>query len=267
MLEVREPSMSIISCAIPAFNEGQRLPPFLADLARVAAGVRDITVEFVIVDDGSRTEDRALEQECVERAQSAMRAAGTSHQFRFVQAPQNGGKGSAIRLGWAESIGDAAWLGFVDADGSISAEELFRVARGLGTAKADVVAGSRIKMAGRYIERNLFRHLQGRVFATLVEQAFGLGFYDTQCGLKFVRASHLRPQLGALQEQGWMLDVELLARTKELGGTFEEVPIDWVDVGDSKVRFGIDALRMFIAIRRIRQRLTETPLANVQLEA
>jgi hypothetical protein len=89
----------------------------------------------------------------------------------------------------------------------------------------------------------------------LVEQSFGLGFYDTQCGLKFARAPLLRPQIDRLCEGGWMLDVELLGRMKQLGARFAEVPIDWADAGESKVRFGIDAARMFFSIQRIKRRL------------
>jgi hypothetical protein len=38
------------------------------------------------------------------------------------------------------------------------------------------------------------------------------------------------------------------------GARFVEVPIDWSDVGKSKVRFGVDPLRMLLALRRIRAR-------------
>jgi hypothetical protein len=89
----------------------------------------------------------------------------------------------------------------------------------------------------------------------VVEQSFRLGFYDTQCGLKFARAPLLRPQIERLQEGGWMLDVELLGRMKQAGAKFAEVPIDWADAGESKVRFGIDAARMFLSIQRIKRRL------------
>ena len=251
--------MVTVSCAIPCFNEGNRLPPFLSQLAEAAATVSSPAVEFVITDDGSRPDDREKEKAAVEQSQAAMTHAGAPHTFRFVEAEQNRGKGAAIRLGWENADPNAQWLGFVDADGAISPSEFFRVLSVLvqKAEDADVVAGSRVKMAGRHIERNLYRHLQGRVFATLVEQAFGLGFYDTQCGLKFFRASLLRPQLGRLREDHWMLDVELLGRMKALGARFEEVPIDWIDAGESKVRFGVDAVRMFFAIQRIKRTLEQ----------
>jgi hypothetical protein len=91
-------------------------------------------------------------------------------------------------------------------------------------------------MAGRHIERRILRHLQGRVFATLTEAWLRLGVYDTQCGLKLIRADRVRPLLPLLEESGWMLDVEVLAQLKQRGARILEVPIDWSDAGESKVR-------------------------------
>jgi dolichyl-phosphate beta-glucosyltransferase len=93
------------------------------------------------------------------------------------------------------------------------------------------------------------------VFATLTEACLDLGVYDTQCGLKLFRADRVRPVLSLLQETGWMLDVELLALLKQRGARIVEVPIDWSDADESKVRFGIDPMRMLLALRRIRARV------------
>ncbi len=117
----------------------------------------------------------------------------------------------------------------------------------------DVLAGSRIRMAGRFIERSLFRHLQGRVFATLTDVMLELGFYDTQCGAKFFRASLLRPELSRLVEERWLLDLEVLALMKDRGARCLELPIDWVDQADSRVRFLTDAVRMFLGLRQVQK--------------
>lgn len=242
-----------ISVAIPAFNEGKRLPPFIADLARTAIEERNTAVEFIVCDDGSQAEAAEAERAAVEAAQAELDRAGVAHRFRFVRAEKNGGKGAAIRLGWSEAAADADWLAFLDADGAVSAREFFRLARTLESADAEAVAASRIKMAGKTIDRDFFRHLQGRVFATMAEWTFRLGFYDTQCGLKFFRASALRPILPRLRETHWLLDLEVLAYLKRGGAKFVEVPIDWVDQADSRVRFGVDAVRMFRGLQRIKR--------------
>ncbi|XXF80087.1 glycosyltransferase [Myxococcaceae bacterium GXIMD 01537] len=247
-----------ISVVIPAFNEGARLPRFVERLAHVALQHPDgPAVEFVVSDDGSKDEHAALQRACVDEAQARLTQAGNAHRFVYLAAERNGGKGSAIRHGWRNSDAGAEWLAFIDADGAVSAEEFMRLARMAATSReADVLVGSRILMAGRRVVRNTFRHLQGRVFATLTDNLFRLGFYDTQCGVKFFRASLLRPLLDGLEENRWLLDVELLVRMKQQGARAIEVPIDWEDFGDSKVTPGLDAARMFWGLLMMERRLS-----------
>jgi len=150
---------------------------------------------------------------------------------------------------------DASWLTFIDADGAIPAREYWRVASLLPAAEADVVCACRIKMAGRTIDRTLFRHFQGRVFATFAEELFHLGYYDTQTGMKAFRASMLRPILPRLQEERWLLDVELLVLMRQAGARAIEVPIDCYMRGPSSLAFGLDPLRMGVQLVKLRSRL------------
>lgn len=245
-----------VSVVIPAYNEGARLPAFLEQLTECCLAHPTPVMEFIVSDDGSAPEHVEQERAGLERARERLAQAGTLHRFRFRQAERNGGKGTAIRAGWSEADPEAEWLAFLDADGAVSALEFQRLAQlATTTPRVDVVVGTRVRMAGRRVERSLFRHLQGRVFATLTDLNFHLGFYDTQCGAKLFRASLLRPLLSGLQEERWLLDVELLVRMREQGARALEVPIDWTDAGDSKVRFGVDAARMFWGLRQLRRRL------------
>ncbi|MFP2927681.1 glycosyltransferase [Pyxidicoccus sp. 3LG] len=252
-----------VSVVIPSYNEGQRLPRFVGELTRVFLERPSPPVEFIVVDDGSAPEHATLQRACVDEAQARLAADGAAHRITYVAAPRNQGKGSAIRLGWRVAAPTATWLAFLDADGAISAEEFHRLVELTHSdtgRNVDVVAGSRILMAGRRVVRNLHRHLQGRVFATLTDTHFGLHFYDTQCGVKLIRASLLRPLLDVLQEERWLLDVELLVLLKRQGARAIEVPIDWEDFGGSKVIPGLDGLRMFLGLLKLRRRLEHVSL-------
>ena len=247
---------TFISVAVPAFNEGERLSLLVEQLVAEGQGVRAPAVEFVVSDDGSRAEDAQRYTEIVEAGQQRFAAAGVPHQLRCVWAPHNQGKGSAIRRAWGNTSPETRWFALLDADGAVSGREFWRLAGMLsGEPPFDVLAASRMKMADRSINRKLFRHLQGRVFATLTEQLFGLGFYDTQCGLKFLRAGLVRTVLDSLVENRWLLDVELLVMLRRQGARFHEEPVDWHEPGGSKVRFGVDPLRMFAGLVQMRARL------------
>lgn len=244
-----------ITTVIPAYNEGDRLFNFLQDWVATATTGAGLRASAIVVDDGSREKEAGRQREAVSAAAQTLLQSGSPHGITYVRADRNRGKGAAIRLGWSRAGDETMWLGFIDADGAVPAREYWRIASTLPTAAADALCGSRVNMAGRSVSRSLFRHLQGRTFATFIEQLFHLGLYDTQCGFKFFRASALRPLLPALHEDRWLLDVEVLANLKAGGATLQEVPIDCHERGGSSLVFGLDPLKMGIRLLGLRRRL------------
>jgi len=244
-----------VSVVIPAYNEGFRLPSFVEDIARRGAGVSGPAVEFIVVDDGSSPFHLARHSQAVEQGRGALASAGAPHEFRLLRSTRNQGKGGAIRSGWREADPGSTWLGFVDADGAVPASEVWRLVRLLDSRRFDMLAGARIRMAGHHIERSLVRHLQGRVFASVAEHLVPNGFYDTQCGIKLVRAERLRGCLADLVEARWLLDLELIALLRRGGARCVEEPIDWSDPGGSKVVPVVDPVKMLLGLWRLRRRL------------
>ncbi|HWU87904.1 MAG TPA: glycosyltransferase, partial [Kofleriaceae bacterium] len=172
----------MVSLVIPAYNEGERLPPYMAQLVEEGLRHPSPAVELIVSDDGSAPEHARRLREYAGAAQDALARAASPHRIAYVAAERNGGKGSAIRRGWHHAAPEAEWLGFLDADGSVKAGEVFRLtAQAAASPDVDVLAGSRIAMAGRLVMRSRLRHLQGRLFAALAEQQLQLRCYDTQC--------------------------------------------------------------------------------------
>lgn len=244
-----------ITTVIPAYNEGDRLFTFLQDWAGVGVAHTSVRVTALVVDDGSRDDYAVTQRQAVDAAGEVLKRAGASHQVRYLRAARNQGKGASIRWGWGQADADAAWLGFVDADGAVPAREYWRLADQLPGTPADALCGSRVKMAGRVVDRSLFRHVQGRAFATAVDELFHLGFYDTQCGMKFFRGALLRPMLPELREDRWLLDIEILARLKATQAQCVEVPIDCSMHSGSSLVIGVDPVRMAVQLVRLRRRL------------
>jgi dolichyl-phosphate beta-glucosyltransferase len=245
------------SVVIPAHNEARRLPALLAGIAERFASPDLPPTHFDVVDDGSDPRQGTAVAEAVAAADGRLSSASARCSIGLIRSPRNRGKGHAIRLGWSQAAATAQWLGFVDADGSISAAELARLVVMLEeSAPFDILVGSRVALAGRRIVRRWHRHAQGRVFAAIVERVFRLGVYDSQCGVKFVRGAALRPLLPLLREEAWMLDVEVLALLRQRGARLREEPIDWVDAGESQVVPVLDPLRMLASVWRIRRSLS-----------
>ena len=253
----------LVTVVVPAYKEAARLPAMLSDV--VASDLQPVVarVEWIVIDDGSPAEQVERERAAVEEASRAFAAAHAPHRIAFHQAPRNRGKAAAIRLGWSLADPQTTWLAFIDADGAVPGREFWRLAQLAGREPGlDVLAGSRVAMAGRDIGRKLSRHLQGRIFATIAERLLHLGFYDTQCGLKLFRASSLRPVLPLLNEERWLLDLEILAYMKARGATMREEPIDWHEPGGSKMIPGVDAARMAWGILRLRNRMRSFPASE-----
>lgn len=250
----------MISVIIPAYNEGERLPPYVRELVQEGLRQPSPVVELIVSDDGSTPAHAGQQRACVAAAQATLSQAESLHRIIYVAAERNAGKGSAIRRGWCNGSPESTWLAFLDADGSIGAKEFFRLAKLVATSSdVDIVTGARVALAGRLVTRSSVRHLQGRLFAAFAALQLQLHSYDPQCGVKFFRASLLRPLLPVLREERWLLDVELLTLMKRHGARALEVPIDWAEVGGSKLMPVQDALKMLWGVTRLKRRLERLP--------
>ena len=62
------------------------------------------------------------------------------------------------------------------------------------------------------------------------------GFSDAQCGFKAVRTDVVRRLLPLVDDDGWFFDTELLVLAERSGLRIHEIPVDWVDDPDSRVK-------------------------------
>ena len=231
---------------IPHFRHLDRLETFLPTLAGNLSA--DFSVR--VSDDGSGG-DTARSLEKLMEAQPSR--AGHAKFLPPLIAPANKGKGHAVYAGW-RSGGDSDWLAFVDADGAVPAREIQRAWDHLAHSgqPPDVLIGSRVAMLGRDVRRTHYRHYSGRVFATIASIVSGLHVYDSQCGLKFIRAQAFQKIEPFVKAQRFSFDMELLMFAAASGSRIEEFPIDWSDVPGGKVSVARDSLPMLLELFRAR---------------
>jgi dolichyl-phosphate beta-glucosyltransferase len=235
---------SLVHLAIPAYNEGGRLPNYLPRLCEALAN-SSLPWKITIIDDGSREDDSRAMQECVSLC---------GPQVRFLRLPANVGKGGAVYSGW-DLDRESEWLGLLDADGSIAPHEVLRLFSLLERRNApDALFASRCKILGRTVHRSWRRHICGRLFATLVSVATGIPVYDSQCGFKLIRRKCYEAIRSRLREKRFAFDVELLIALRQSGASVIEVPIDWSDVPGTKLHFLRDTAQMFAAVIGMRMR-------------
>ena len=237
-----------ILLVVPFYNDVARLSEFLPELAR------GLTAKFrvLVSDDGSEVKER----EDLRRLVDGVREKGTAGcTVEVVFTERNTGKGGALMRGWSK-LGDEAWVGFVDADGAVGLSEILRAGAWLGEQSGiDALFGSRVKMLGREVERSWKRHLSGRIFATMVSELGWVPVYDSQCGLKLVRAASYQRVAPFLQAEGFAFDVELLLFFMKLRCRVVEFLVDWRDVPGSKVNLFPNSWRMAREVVRIQKRV------------
>ena len=163
----------------------------------------------------------------------------------FLDLPQNRGKAEAVRLGFLKALEkNPQTIGFWDADLATPLEEAPEFYRLFESRpKLLCVMGSRILRMGGRINRHLYRHIIGRVFATFASNALGLPVYDTQCGAKIFKASIVSEVFKQPFLSYWIFDVELIYRIKKISNyshyndNFYEYPLSiWNDEAGSKLK-------------------------------
>ena len=217
---------------VPCYNESERLDT--QAFSEFVQTYRNTSILFV--NDGSTD---ATEQVLASLSRQ-------SDRMHTLDLERNGGKAEAVRLGMLWSVErNYDFAGYLDADLSTPLHEISNLIHGFGASEIDIVTAARIKMVGRNINRNPFRHYSGRAFATAVSLLFGIEMYDTQCGAKLFRTGDYLEQIfRAPFITRWVFDVELFVRFsgcpgKSVEQNLVEVPLtEWRDVSGSKMRPG-----------------------------
>ena len=239
----------LVGIVVPCYNEAARL-----DVQAFAAAQSDgYALHFVFVDDGSTDDTRIV----IERIR-ALRPESVT----VVACKVNAGKAEAVRRGMLRALAERPeFVGYWDADLATPLEEIARfvdVFRRHSVCR--YVLGSRVRLLGRNITRNPWRHYSGRVFATAASLTLDMPVYDTQCGAKLFRAGpEVAEAFATPFLTQWVFDVELIARLRRahrdsadgLRGLFYELPLRrWEDIKDTRLRMR-DVIRAATDLRTI----------------
>lgn len=226
----------ILSVVIPAYNESERIIPTIGAVAHAVSNM-GIPWELLISDDGSK-DDTVAQVEALELTN-----------LRVIKAPQNMGKGNAVRQGMLAADGKIRV--FTDADNSSPIEEVTKLLAAID-AGAAVAIGSRGMAESEVVGKSGLRWLMSNTLNTIVKIGLRLPYNDTQCGFKAFTAEAAEAIFGAQTIPGFSFDLEILYLAGRFGFPVKEIPISWYDAPGSKVNSLKDSVGFLQDMLRIR---------------
>jgi glycosyltransferase involved in cell wall biosynthesis len=202
----------LLSVVMPAYNERDTIDEIIRRVLAVP-----IRLELIVVDDCSTDGTR-------DQLQALQRELG----FTLILQPANGGKGAALRTGFARVSGEIVII--QDADLEYSPEEYPSLIELICTGRADVVYGSRFLGRHRVF---LFTHYAGnRVLTLLTNILYNTMLTDMETCFKVMRAEVLRSM--TLESNGFGIEPELTAKIFKRGYRVYEIPITYDGRGYSE---------------------------------
>lgn len=216
------------SLVIPAYNEGERIGPFLKDLVQNLSYFQEI----IVVCDGN--DNTPLVSKAI------------SDNIVVLKYDRKLGKGGAILEGFNYASGDV--IGYVDADGAVPWYEVEKVFNFVTEDNPVVIASRWLRNSKRLEPQSLLRITLGRIYHYLTILILGIYVKDTQCGLKAYSSEVIRRISPKLQLKNLSIDTAFLYHCKRAGFKIKEISIEWRSVNGSKFKPFRTALYMFMTL-------------------
>lgn len=241
-VEVGIPGVSIV---IPAWNEEDRLARTL-ERYLPSLEARGEPFEVIVVVDGVR--DRT--------AEVATRYA--TRNVRVLLFPHKLGKGGAVLAGIRVSRYE--YVGYLDADGPISPEEMYGMMEYLNGDVDCVVASRWLRGSSGASAEPLFNRIAGRAWNFLTRSLLFLPLRDTQAGAKFFKGPVVRSLLRSVTLTNRAFDVDMLYHVRKEGRIVKEVPVQWTHDPATRMPIGRAIPVMFVSL--IGVRLANSPVGK-----
>jgi dolichyl-phosphate beta-glucosyltransferase len=224
MSENKKPYISVI---IPAYNEGGRkgeeLRKNMGEIVKYFEK-KNVSYEVVAVSDGSKDNTVDVFNEYK----------GTIKNLVVVDRKQNRGKWYSVREGYMKARGEYRLL--TDADGATAIDNL-KDFWPLMEKGEDIIIGSRDLKAAKILKHQpKWKELMGDAGNLLIQFLMGLrGIDDTQCGFKVFSEKAVKDIVPQMKVDRWGGDFEMLMLAKKKKYKINEIPVVWVDAGQSLV--------------------------------
>ncbi|KAF4994440.1 hypothetical protein FGRMN_5770 [Fusarium graminum] len=225
--------------------------------------------EILVVDDGSR-------DKTVDVVLQFAKEKGLHDILRVISLARNRGKGGATTHGFRHVRGE--YVLFADADGASRFCDAGKLIEGceevVDGSHRGIAIGSRAHLVGSeaVVKRSALRNFLMRSFhlvLMILTPPATSRIRDTQCGFKLFSRASLPHIIPYMHTEGWIFDIEMLMLAESAPATpvlghdgsvigtspgikVAEVPIEWHEVGGSKLNVIQDSIKMAIGLAVLR---------------
>lgn len=195
-----------LSIIIPAYNEEKTIKSVIEKISKTDLGIEK---ELIVVDDCSKDKTREI-----------LKKLEKKHNLKLIFKPKNGGKGTALRVGFKHATGNIITIH--DADLEYDTEDLKKLIRPILDKKAKVVYGSRF--LNFKANKTIFYY--GNKFLSLMTSIIYLHrITDMETCYKVFSAEVIKRL--KLVSNGFEIEPEMTSKILKRGYKIKELPIKY----------------------------------------
>ena len=230
-----------LSVIIPAYNEEKRLPRTLEKVFKHLQENFSGSYEVLVANDGSSDQI----------ADSIEQARENYPGLRLLDYQINRGRGAVCKDAAREALG--SFILIIDSDCSTDEKFITPFYNYLvNHSEVDILTGSRDVAGARILTpQPFFRIFLNKVFLLMAKILFGWPMHDRVNGFKMFRREAALDIYPHQTETSFFAEAELIYIAERRGWEVRELPIDWTDDRDSKVRPVREAWRSFWGMFKI----------------
>jgi glycosyltransferase involved in cell wall biosynthesis len=229
-----------VDVIIPVYNEERDLAPSVSKLREFLKANCPYRWRIMVADNASK--DRTLEI-------AGEMAAKYPGEVTYIHLDAKG-RGRALKAAWQAS--DADVVSYMDVDLSTNLRHFMPMIEPLVRGEYHVATGSRL-MRGARVTRQLKREIISRIYNLIVKIMFPTRrFSDAQCGFKALSRRAVQDLVPYIVDNNWFFDSELLLRAEQCGYRVWEVPVEWIEDLDTRVKIVSTAVEDLKGLWRVR---------------
>lgn len=232
-----------VDLVVPVLNEAHVLEASIARLHRFLSDCVPYRWRIVTAENGSTDGTGDV----------ARRLCAADDRLQLVAIGVRG-RGRALRAAWTGSRADI--VSYTDVDLSTHEEALPRLYDALIHGQYDLAVASRLLPESR-TTRSFKRQVISHAYNWILRRALGVGFSDAQTGCKAVTREVVDRVLPLVENDHWFFDSELLVLAERLGYRIADIPVEWTEDHDTRVKIVPTAWEDVLGIARLHRRLRQ----------